>query len=56
MEDATTGPCSLVVLGTMCIYELGGSIPHNYLAKKKKKKMEDAKSFSEHLLDVSIEY
>ena len=55
MEDATIGRCSLVVLGTMCIYELGGSIPHNYPAKKKKK-MEDAKSFSEHLLDVSIEY
>ena len=54
MEDATIGRCSLVVLGTMCIYELGSSIPHNYLAKKKK--MEDAKSFSEHLLDVSIEY
>ena len=37
MEDATIGRCSLVVLGTMCIYELGSSIPHNYLAKKKKK-------------------
>ena len=32
---------SLVVPGTMCIYELGGSIPRNYLAKKKKKEEEE---------------
>ena len=33
----TTGSCSLVVPGTICIYELRGSIPHNYIPKKKKK-------------------
>ena len=27
-----------MVPGTICIFELEGSIPHNYLAKKKKKK------------------
>ena len=37
MEN-TTGPCSLVIPDTMYIYELESSIPHNYLAKKKKKK------------------
>lgn len=31
-----TRPCSLIVPGTMCIYEFEGSISHNYLAKKKK--------------------
>ena len=33
----TIGPCSPVVLGTMCIFELRGPIPHNYLANEKKK-------------------